>query len=152
MDVAFRGMGGLAAAAARAQTARLEEMAAARMENAAFLEEELLEVPGLRVLSRPGEGAPTRFLVETADLEVKRGTGGIREENPLAAHLRKAGIEAGYAYLPLHRYPDADGTRRAPLPVSERLGDRLLILPFLPPLGRGEAARIGRAVRSFFGV
>lgn len=150
-DILCRRMAGLPAAAARAQLERLEEMAEGRRRNMLHLREELEDTSELRILPVPAESAPTRFAVETKDLRVVREHAGIREENPLAIHLRKSGIEARYAYLPLHAYPDFAAEDPSRLPVSQRMGERLLLLPFFPPLGPGEMARIGRAVRSFFG-
>jgi dTDP-4-amino-4,6-dideoxygalactose transaminase len=146
-----RRMAGLQANVARVQINRLESRMKKWQENTAFLHEELKDVPGLRVLEVPKGAAPTRFLIETLELGVKRESAGIKEENPLVAHLRRCGIEARYVYLPLHRYAGGPEKRAPCLDNSDRLGNRLVHLPFLPPLGRGEMARVGRAVRSFFG-
>jgi dTDP-4-amino-4,6-dideoxygalactose transaminase len=144
-------MAGLQAHVAAVQIRRLESRMKRWRENRAHLREELKDVPGLRVLDAGEDASPTRFLIETLEQVVTRESAGIREENPLVAHLRKWGIEARYVYLPLHRYADAPAKQAPSLVVSDRLGSRLVHLPFLPPLGRGDMARVGRAVRAFFG-
>jgi len=146
-----RAAAGIFAAVAAAQVRKLETMAEKRRQNMVCLAEELSDIPGLRVLSMPDGCVPTRFVVETAELRVERDASGIRKENPLAVHLRGRGIEARYAYLPVHLYGRGKEHARSILEVSERLGERLLLLPVYPPLGRGQMARIGNAVRLFFG-
>lgn len=149
--IEHRRMAGLQANLALVQLERLDAMFKQRRENIAHLRSELDGIDGLRVVNGSKETVPTRFLVETMEHEVVRKPMGISEENPLVVHLRKHGIEARYAYLPLHLH-EGVAARKAPcLEMSERLGKRLLALPYLPPLGRGEMARIGKAVRSFFG-
>jgi dTDP-4-amino-4,6-dideoxygalactose transaminase len=144
-------MAGLQAAVALVQVERLDELSQQRRQNMTLLKEELEDLPEVRVLPVPEGVTPTRFALETMDLEVKRDETGIREENPLAEHLRAGGIEARYPYAALHTHKDAGELDTSMLKMSHRLSKRLLLLPFLPPLGPGEMARIGRAVRSFFG-
>jgi dTDP-4-amino-4,6-dideoxygalactose transaminase len=151
LTIENRGMAGLQAAVALAQLKKLDARAQGRRSNMLRLKEELSEISALRVIPAPDEAAPTRFAVETPDLSVKRSASGVHEENPLATHLRGQGIEARYAYLPLQDYEDAGALKAAELERSRRLGERLLLLPFLTPRGPGDMARIGKAVRAFFG-
>ncbi|MFH2000844.1 MAG: DegT/DnrJ/EryC1/StrS family aminotransferase [Planctomycetota bacterium] len=144
-------MAGLQAHVALAQLRRLDSLLGRRLDNIRLLRDELQQIPGLRLIDFPDEAVPTRFIVETLEHAVERESAGIRVENPLVTHLRGMGIEARYAYLPLHKY---SGEHSAGLPdpgMADRLGRHLVLLPFLPPLGRGDMARIGKAVRSFFG-
>jgi dTDP-4-amino-4,6-dideoxygalactose transaminase len=151
MDIMPHAMAGLQAGVGLAQLNRLEDLTRARRNNMEVLRGELAGIPELRILPLPAEATPTRFAVETLEHKVVRDLGGLKQENPLAVHLRSKGIEVRYAYLPLHRYGDVDYPDSEHLAMSDRLSERLLLLPFLPPLDRGALARIGRAMRSFFG-
>jgi len=146
-----RAMPGLQAAVALSQVNRLRTRSDGRRRNMIMLKDELSGLPNLRVISAPEDSVPTRFIVETADLKVKRIKAGVKEENPLAIHLRNHGIEAKYAYLPLHFYGDPPDLRGSHLKQAGLLPERLVLLPFLPPLGPGDIARISKAVRSFYG-
>lgn len=147
----YRRMAGLQANVALVQTERLKSMRRRRFENFEILRKDLDDLAALRIIDQPAQGTHTRFLVETLEQKVVRDKSGIRQENPLVTHLRKSGIEARYVYLPLHRYKGGGDLPATGLDRSERLSDRLVHLPFLPPLGRGELARVSKAVRSFFG-
>jgi dTDP-4-amino-4,6-dideoxygalactose transaminase len=68
-------------------------------------------------------------------------------------HLRRAGIQASFHYVPLHSSPfgrslDAEPPR---LPVTDRIAGTLLRLPLHPGLGEAEIGRVVTAVRSFPG-
>jgi dTDP-4-amino-4,6-dideoxygalactose transaminase len=67
------------------------------------------------------------------------------------SHLRRAGVQASFHYVPLHSSPfgrslDADPQR---LPVTDRVAGTLLRLPLHPGLGDDEVERVVAAVRSF---
>lgn len=72
----------------------------------------------------------------------------------LIDHLRMAGIQAVFHYVPLHVSPmgQSFGYRSGMLPVSEAAGDRLLRLPLYPGLNEADVAEIVREVCAFFGV
>ena len=68
-------------------------------------------------------------------------------------HLRRAGVQASFHYVPLHSSPfgrslDADPER---LPVTDRVAGTLLRLPLHPLLTEAEVDRVVAAVRSFPG-
>lgn len=66
-------------------------------------------------------------------------------------HLRRAGIQASFHYVPLHSSPfgrSLDATPPA-LPVTERIAGTLLRLPLHPGLTETEVDRVVAAVRSF---
>ncbi|MBK8979317.1 MAG: DegT/DnrJ/EryC1/StrS family aminotransferase [Planctomycetes bacterium] len=150
--VELRGMAGLYGGPLLAQLRRLELLAARRRRTAELLAAELAGIDGLRVVPWPAHATPTRFVVECRDLAVRRDAQGIRAENPLAAHLRRHGTEARYAYPPLHRYRGFEGFAATDLSTTERLADRALLLPLFGAPSPRAIARIGRAVRSFFGA
>jgi dTDP-4-amino-4,6-dideoxygalactose transaminase len=67
------------------------------------------------------------------------------------AHLRRAGVQATFHYVPLHSSPfgrslDADPPH---LPVTDRVSASLLRLPLHPGLTDDEVGRVVTAVRSF---
>lgn len=69
------------------------------------------------------------------------------------AHLRAAGIQAAFHYIPLHSSPfgrtlASDATQ---LPVTERIASTLLRLPVHPGLTDSDVDRVVAAVRSFPG-
>lgn len=146
-----RRMAGLQAHLALTQIERLDDLLDRRLENMRILRKELEGIPELRLFDLPDQAVPTRFIVDTLEHGVERESAGIKTENSLVTHLRGQGIEARYAYLPLHRYPrETHGGLSLPK-MSDRLAKQLVLLPFLPPLARGDMARIGKTVRLFFG-
>jgi dTDP-4-amino-4,6-dideoxygalactose transaminase len=66
-------------------------------------------------------------------------------------HLRRAGVQATFHYVPLHSSPfglslDPDPPR---LPVTDRVAATLLRLPLHPGLADEDVERVVTAVRSF---
>jgi dTDP-4-amino-4,6-dideoxygalactose transaminase len=82
------------------------------------------------------------FYVLMPDLEARQG---------LMAHLKNKGILSVFHYLPLHlsemgrRY----GGREGDCPVTERVSDQLLRLPFYNQLSADDQDRVIEAVRKF---
>jgi dTDP-4-amino-4,6-dideoxygalactose transaminase len=82
------------------------------------------------------------FYVLMPDLEARQG---------LMAHLKNKGILSVFHYLPLHlsemgrRYGGRDGD----CPVTERVSDQLLRLPFYNQLSADDQDRVIEAVRKF---
>ena len=72
----------------------------------------------------------------------------------LIEHLKKAGIQATFHYVPLHTSPmgTALGYRAGMLPVTESISDRLLRLPLYPALTPGQVDEVVDAVLSFYSV
>lgn len=69
----------------------------------------------------------------------------------LIAHLRSAGIEAVFHYLPLHisEMGIHFGGRPGDCPVTESISDRLLRLPFYTDLTQSDQARVCEALAAF---
>ena len=69
----------------------------------------------------------------------------------LIAHLRQCGIESIFHYLPLHL--SAMGVRfggkPGDCPVTERVSDQLIRLPFHNSLSEAEQQKVIEAVMSF---
>jgi dTDP-4-amino-4,6-dideoxygalactose transaminase len=71
----------------------------------------------------------------------------------LAAFLKARGIQAVFHYVPLHDSPMARRVGLAPgsLPVTERVAERLLRLPFFNTLAAAEQDEVIGAVHDFYG-
>lgn len=75
----------------------------------------------------------------------------LADRTAFIEHLAKAGIKAVFHYLPLHlskfgsRYGATDGD----YPITERVSDRLVRLPFYESLGTDELEYICESARSF---
>ena len=69
----------------------------------------------------------------------------------LIDHLKERGILSVFHYVPLHSSPmgESFGGRAGQCPVTERVSDTLLRLPFYSGLTEGEQAEVVRAMESF---
>jgi dTDP-4-amino-4,6-dideoxygalactose transaminase len=67
------------------------------------------------------------------------------------AHLAERGVKSVFHYVPLHLSPMGQklGGREAECPVTERVSDQLVRLPFFMQLGDDEQAAVIEAVCSF---
>jgi dTDP-4-amino-4,6-dideoxygalactose transaminase len=67
------------------------------------------------------------------------------------AHLRRAGVQATFHYVPLHSSPFGRSLDASPphLPVTDRVSATLLRLPLHPGLTDDDVDRVVSAVRSF---
>lgn len=76
---------------------------------------------------------------------------GLAERQALIAHLKQRGILAVFHYLPLHLSPMGltYGGRAGEHPVTERVSDQLLRLPFFYSLTADEQAEVIDAVCAF---
>jgi dTDP-4-amino-4,6-dideoxygalactose transaminase len=85
------------------------------------------------------------FHVVTEDIAVRTA---------LIEHLKTAGIQAVFHYVPLHTSPMGAslGYRAGMLPVTESVSDRLLRLPLYPALTPAQVDEVVAAVFSFFAV
>jgi dTDP-4-amino-4,6-dideoxygalactose transaminase len=77
----------------------------------------------------------------------------LQSRQALIQHLKAQGIWSVFHYLPLHlsamgqRY----GGRAGDCPVTERLGDCLLRLPFYNDLSKADQDRVIEAIQRFDG-
>lgn len=130
----------LQAAIGLVQLGKLPAIVERRREIAARYARELAGTPGVRPVVDPayGTGNFQSYWVEVDD-----------REGVLAA-LAEAGVSARRGIMASHRQPayrDRD-TGAAPLPVTERLTDRTLILPLYHQLTAGEQDRVVEALRA----
>jgi dTDP-4-amino-4,6-dideoxygalactose transaminase len=75
----------------------------------------------------------------------------VDDRQSLLAHLRARGIVAVFHYVPLHasKMGARFGARPGDCPVTERVSDRLLRLPFFNDLGATDQEAVMQAVRSW---
>jgi dTDP-4-amino-4,6-dideoxygalactose transaminase len=125
------------------QLDKLDEMIARRRELAAGYHELLADVPGARAVRDPawGTGNYQSFWVELeASYPLSR--------NELLGVLSDAGISARAGIMAVHRQPAYAGHPHGPLPVTERLTDRSLILPLYHFLSRSEQRTVVEVLRA----
>jgi dTDP-4-amino-4,6-dideoxygalactose transaminase len=82
------------------------------------------------------------FYLLMPSLELRQG---------LIAHLKKNGINSVFHYLPLHlsEMGMRFGGRQGDCPVTERVSDQLLRLPFYNVLGREEQERVIETIAGY---
>jgi perosamine synthetase len=114
----------LQAAVGIVQLGRLPDLVAQRRELAARYHELLAGVPGVRPVRDPAHGTTNyqAFWVLLAD-DVPA------ERNDVLAALAAAGVSARRGIMAAHLEPAYTGTQHVPLPVTELLTERSLILP-----------------------
>lgn len=136
----------LQAAVGVVQLGRLDAIVERRRELVRVYQEALADLPGLRCLRDPEHGAGNfqSFWVEVGD-----GFGTDREG--LLAVLADHDISARRGIMAAHRQPAYAEHASAPLPVTERLTDRTLILPVYHQMTGEEQQRVIDAVRSAAG-
>lgn len=125
------------AAVGLVQLARLDALVARRRELAARYTALLADVEGLQVAQDPPGGTTnyqSYWVVLPDDLEVGRGE--------LLARYAAAGISPRRGIMAAHREPAYAGHPHAPLPVTERLTGRSLILPLFHELTAAEQDRV----------
>ena len=133
----------LQAAVGIVQLDRLPRIVERRREIVQQYQQDLAEVPGLRVLADPPHGKSN---FQSFWVEVLPEFPLDREE--LLAHLAADDISARRGIMAGHRQPAYAGHPHAPLPVTERLTDNTLILPVFHQLTAADQQRVVGSVRS----
>lgn len=127
----------LQAAIGSVQLTRLPAMVARRRELAAGYQKAIAELDGLRAVTDPpwGTGNYQSFWVE---VEPHFPT----DREGLMARLARAGVSARRGIMAAHRQPAYVGTNPVPLPATEQLTDRTLILPLFHQMSESEQSRV----------
>lgn len=133
----------LQAAVGLVQLGRLPHMVARRRELAAAYADAVAEVPGLRMVDDPAWGT-TNF--QSCWVEVLPEHPMDREG--LMTHLAESGVSARRGIMAAHRQPAHSDRAHAPLPVTERLNDRTLILPLFHQMTEPEQVRVVELLRT----
>jgi dTDP-4-amino-4,6-dideoxygalactose transaminase len=134
----------LQAAVGLVQLGRLPQIVRRRRELAERYAELLADIPGLRAVADPPWGTGN---FQSYWVEVEPSFGASREDTMEV--LARADISARRGIMAAHRQPayrDVD-TGSVPLPVTERLTDRTLILPLFHELTDAEQLRVVDALR-----
>lgn len=133
----------LQAAVGLVQLGRLAEAVDRRRTLAAVYAKQLGEIPGLRPVVDPLWGTSNfqSYWVEVGDAYPL-------DRDGLLAHLAAADVSARRGIMAAHRQPAYADHPSVPLPVTERLTDRTLILPLFHQLSESEQARVVDALRS----
>ena len=133
----------LQAAVGLAQMGRLDVIVAERRARAARYQELLWDVPGLQVVADPSDGT-TNFqsfwVVLPDDFPVTR--------DELLARLDQAGVSARRGIMAAHLEPAYAASSFEPLPVTERLTSRSLILPLFHGITDADQERVVSVVRA----
>ena len=76
---------------------------------------------------------------------------GLEQRQRFIQHLRDHGIQAVFHYLPLHRseFGQRVGSAVADCPISSRVSDQLVRLPFYNDLSEADQSKVIETVRSF---
>lgn len=133
-------MSALEAAVGRAQLERLDELIAARLENAAYYTEHLTGLVEFLEKKDYAEPVCWMFGIMVRDRQERDG---------LMAYLDANGVETRTFFLPLHQQPVYKSS--ISLPVSEDLGRRGLYLPSSSHLTQQEREIVVGHVRDYLG-
>jgi len=102
-----------------------------RIDNAAFMTENLKEVPGLTL---PTVLPHNKHVFHLYPVMIDPKEFGMTKEDVIYDLLHKYGIKVGFHYIPLH-YSTAfknRGFKKGEFPNAEKLGDQLITLPINP--------------------
>jgi perosamine synthetase len=130
----------LQAALGLSQLERLDERVEQRRRLARAYDERLARIPGVRCPPPVAPGDRAAWFVYVVRIE-----GGDRRRERVRARLAADGIATGHYFPAIHRLPPyrAGGScRHGPLPVTERVADETLALPFFPGLTEADLDRV----------
>jgi dTDP-4-amino-4,6-dideoxygalactose transaminase len=133
----------LQAAVGLVQLGRLPAIVARRRQIAARYRDELSDVAGVRLVDDPTWGTSN---VQSLWLEVLPGYGTDREG--LLLSLASAGVSARRGIMAAHLHPAHAAREHEPLPVTERLTARTLILPLFHQMTDSDLDRVVHVVRN----
>jgi dTDP-4-amino-4,6-dideoxygalactose transaminase len=133
----------LQAAVGIVQLGRLDAIVGRRREIAARYTDAIAGIGGLRLVEDPAWGTSN---FQSLWVEVRPEFPLDREG--LLAHLAGREISARRGIMAAHRQPAYQNRRHLPLPVTERLTDRTLVLPVFHDMSIEEFGRVIDALRS----
>ena len=139
-EIGFKyGMNDIAAALGLVQLAKLERANDLRRRLVARYEEVFADVEGVEPL------AQRDYIVNACYHMVIQ----LDERDDLCDHLDARRIQSGVHFYPNHLLPVYRPYLTAPLPVTERVWQRILTLPLFPQMTQAEQDRVIEGVRSF---
>lgn len=113
------------------QLKKVDQLNQRRIDNAAFMSENLSDVPGLTL---PVVLPHNKHVFHLYPVMVDPKEFGMSKEDLIYDLLHKYGIKVGFHYIPLH-YSTAfknRGYKKGQFPNAEKLGDQLITLPINP--------------------
>jgi perosamine synthetase len=113
------------------QLKKVDQLNQLRINNAAYLTEELMDVPGLKL---PTVLPYNKHVFHLYPVMIDPDEFGMTKEDFIYDMLHKFGIKVGFHYIPLH-FSTAfknRGFRKGQFPNAEKLGERLVTLPINP--------------------
>ena len=131
----------IAAALGVAQMARLDEIVAKRRAAAALYHEAFADVEGVHVppMAEPENASWFVYVIRLAD----EFDGAKR--NAVMAYLKSNGVGAAPYFVPIHTQPyivEMLGTKPGDYPVTERVAERTMAIPFFANLSGEQVARV----------
>lgn len=140
-------MPSMVAALGLSQVGKVEKIIEMRREKARYLDEQLANVPGLKV---PLEPKGCRHVYQMYSIRVPS-----KKRNALSKRLKDAGIMSKTYFSPIHLttfYKREFGYRGGELPVTEQISNQVLSLPIYPHIRNEELDMICKEVKDFFGT
>lgn len=113
------------------QLKKVDQLNQRRIDNAAYMTENLIDVPGLTL---PVVLPHNKHVFHLYPVMVDPKEFGMSKEDLIYDLLHKYGIKVGFHYIPLH-YSTAfknRGFKKGQFPNAEKLGDQLITLPINP--------------------
>jgi len=138
----------IASALGLEQLKRIEENYARRVRLATAYDEALSELPGIELPPRPAEGSTDRHAWHLYVIRVTEDCPLSRDE--LSAALRRMNTATAVHYHPMHLmrlYRERFGGREGQLPITERLSEERLTLPFCAAYEPETAVEVARRIK-----
>ncbi|MBU7032867.1 MAG: DegT/DnrJ/EryC1/StrS family aminotransferase [Theionarchaea archaeon] len=136
-------MSNITASLGLSQIGKVDEIIKKRRENAAYLNDRLLEIEGMEP-PHPPQGYFHVYQMYTVR---------AHDRDALLQHLIKNGIMAKVYFHPVHRshFYETKLKYRCNLPVTERMSHQVLTLPMYPHLTEKEMDFLIQAIHEFYG-
>jgi len=129
------------------QLRKLDGLNQRRIEHAAYLTENLRDVPGLTL---PTVAPGCKHVFHLYPVEIDAGAYGMGKDDFVYAMLHERGIKVGTHYIPLHWTTAFQnrGFRRGQFPVADAVAERIVTLPINPRMGRDALEYLVESVRA----
>lgn len=134
------------------QLRRIETFVALRKSVNDAYREALADVPGIVLPAPDRRGERTSWFVFVVRLADEYGR---EDRDAVLAHLRSRGVACRNYFVPIHLQPymrERYGFREGMFPVTERIAERTISLPFHGRLTASEVERVAEALREAVGL
>jgi len=138
-------MSELTAALGAAQMSRLDEILEKRRRAARMYDQALADIEQIRLppMAERDKASWFVYVVRLDDSFTRR------DRDAIIAHLRGRGIGCSNYFVPIHTQPhvmETLGTKPGDFPVTERVAERTIALPFFANLDEGQVSRVKDAL------